>query len=148
MNKIYLDVCCFSRPFDDQTQDRIRLESETILLIIYHFESGDWQWVGSEALELEVHEAPDAIKKSRVELLMKYISQNVLIEVAEIERAEQLEKEGFTAFDALHLACAESGGADIFLTTDDRLVRLAARLSAKLHLRVENPLIWLKEVVE
>lgn len=148
MNKIYLDVCCLSRPFDDQTQDRIRLESEAILLIIYHFESGDWQWVGSEALELEVHEAPDAIKKSRVELLMKYISQNVLIEVAEIERAEQLEKEGFTAFDALHLACAESGGADIFLTTDDRLVRLAARLSAKLHLRVENPLIWLKEVVE
>jgi len=24
--KIYLDVCCLNRPFDDQVQDRVRLE--------------------------------------------------------------------------------------------------------------------------
>ena len=29
---IYLDVCCLNRPFDDQTQERIRLESEAVLL--------------------------------------------------------------------------------------------------------------------
>ena len=31
--KIYLDNCCFNRPFDDQTQERIHLESEAILMI-------------------------------------------------------------------------------------------------------------------
>jgi hypothetical protein len=25
--KIYLDVCCLNRPFDDQMQDRVRLAS-------------------------------------------------------------------------------------------------------------------------
>ena len=31
--KIYLDNCCFNRPFDDQRQIRIHLESEAKLFI-------------------------------------------------------------------------------------------------------------------
>ncbi len=130
---------------------KLRIESVSNLKQFFslsHILSLGTEWIGSEALDLEVHEIPDAVKRSRVELLMKYISRSVLIELAETERAEQLEKEGLRSFDALHLACAESGGADIFLTIDDRLIRLVARLSEKLHLRVENPLIWLKEVAE
>ncbi len=37
--KIYLDVCCLNRPFDDQTQDRIHLEAETILTIMKFIEN-------------------------------------------------------------------------------------------------------------
>lgn len=43
MLQIYLDVCCLNRPFDDQRQDRVRLESEAILLILAHCEAGGWQ---------------------------------------------------------------------------------------------------------
>ncbi len=32
--KIYLDNCCYNRPFDDQTQDRIHIESEAVLVIL------------------------------------------------------------------------------------------------------------------
>jgi hypothetical protein len=28
---VYLDLCCFKRPFDDATQERVRREAETIL---------------------------------------------------------------------------------------------------------------------
>ena len=49
-------------------------------------------------------------------------------------------------WDALHLACAESGQADIFLTTDDKLLRLSQRIANKLQVRVDNPLSWLTEV--
>jgi hypothetical protein len=42
----------------------------------------------------------------------------------------------FMVFDALHLTCAESGGADVFLTTDDRLRRRAARLVDVLQVRL------------
>jgi hypothetical protein len=31
--RIYLDNCCFNRPFDDQSQIRIRLEDESKLSI-------------------------------------------------------------------------------------------------------------------
>jgi len=45
--------------------------------------------------------------------------------------------------DALHLACSESCGANVFLTTDDRLFRRAARLVEQIQVVVENPLHWL-----
>lgn len=41
---------------------------------------------------------------------------------------------------------AEAGNADIFLTTDDRILRLAARSKNLLQVRVENPLQWVMEV--
>ena len=39
-------------------------------------------------------------------------------------RAKQLEEVGFKSFDAMHIACAESEKADVFLTTDDKLLKL------------------------
>jgi len=40
--KIYMDVCCLNRPFDDQTQDKIRIESDAILAILSKCISGKW----------------------------------------------------------------------------------------------------------
>jgi len=41
--KVYLDVSCLNRPFDDQTQARIRLESEAVTIILDECEHGEWQ---------------------------------------------------------------------------------------------------------
>ncbi|HPZ08922.1 MAG TPA: hypothetical protein PL110_12455 [Candidatus Eremiobacteraeota bacterium] len=40
--KIYLDTCCLNRPFDDQTQDRNRLEAEAIMIILLNLASDKW----------------------------------------------------------------------------------------------------------
>ncbi len=148
MPKIYLDVCCINRPFDNQTQDRIHIESEAVLLIISHFESGEWEWIGSEIVDWEIDENPDSVKRVRIKLLAQQIDHSVLLGSAEAERADELEKLGFDSFDALHLACAETGGADVFLTTDDRLLSLAILLAEKIAVRVVNPVDWLKEMTE
>jgi len=60
----------------------------------------------------------------------------------------ELEALGFGAYDALHLACAEQADVDVFLTTDDRLLRLSRECSGMLNVKVDNPLSWLKEVTE
>lgn len=52
--KIYMDVCCFNRPFDDQTQDRIRIESDAILAILSKCMSGRWQLLSSEVIDIEI----------------------------------------------------------------------------------------------
>jgi predicted nucleic acid-binding protein len=52
---------------------------------------------------------------------------------------------GLNAFDALHIACAESGNADIFLTSDQKLLEQATQID-KINLSVVNPL-WLLEVL-
>lgn len=48
--RIYLDACCINRPFDDQIQDRIRLESEAVLLVLGHCAEGRWQWVSDDRM--------------------------------------------------------------------------------------------------
>lgn len=145
MTKIYLDTCCLNRPFDDQTQTRIRLEAEAVLAILAQIENGEWDWVGSDVLEDEVEQMPDTQKLSRVGLFLNFIAEEVSIGDKEIKRAKNLEKKGFQLFDALHIACAESAKVDIFLSTDDRLLKLAKQLSNDLEVRVENPLIWVTE---
>ena len=146
--KIYLDVCCLNRPFDDQSQTRIRLEAEAIVLIMAKFQTDEWQWLGSDAVSHEVNQTPNPERRNRIQVLASAVHQIVPLTQAEISRAKTLQTFGFKQWDALHLACAESGLADIFLTTDDKLLQLAQRVMDQLKIRVENPLAWLTEVTE
>ena len=43
--RVYLDNCCFNRPFDDQKQTRIRLEAEAKLCIQEQIRGGTLQFV-------------------------------------------------------------------------------------------------------
>ncbi|MHB8776720.1 MAG: hypothetical protein ACYC6R_03020 [Anaerolineales bacterium] len=147
MTKIYFDTCCLNRPFDDQTQGRVRLEAEAVLAILSRIENGEWDWVGSEVLMDEIEQMPDTQKLSRTKLLSGFIQENIEIGEKEGQRARELQSEGFQVFDALHIACAESAEVDVFLSTDDRLLKLAKRISKQLHIRIENPLLWVEEVI-
>jgi hypothetical protein len=89
-------------------------------------------WLGSQALEIEIDRAPDSDQRSRLKRIAGYVGQVVAIEQKELDRASELEKLDFSGFDAVHLACAESGGADIFLSTDDRLLKRAKRFAKKI----------------
>jgi hypothetical protein len=60
------------------------------------------------------------------------------------EHARQITLQGIQVLDAAHLACAEGGQAEVFLTCDDAVVRRAPRL--RLALRVLNPVAYLQEV--
>ncbi|GAH17274.1 unnamed protein product, partial [marine sediment metagenome] len=91
---------------------------------------------------------PDAERKHRVNCLIRYADSSVLLEEPIINRASKLKEIGFGAYDAVHLACAEHCDADVFLTTDDKLLRLARENSRQFKIKVYNPLIWLKEVIE
>lgn len=105
-------------------------------------------WIGSAALEVEVQRNPDPDRRRDTGALLAHAGEVVVPGPAEAARAELLEKLGFTAFDALHLACAETSGADAFLTTDDALVRRARQHAKVLRVRVENPLSWWKDAIQ
>ncbi len=145
MTQIYLDVCCLNRPFDDQTQARIRLEAEAVLMILGHCESGGWAWVSSEVMRSEIDRTPDPERRRRMQLVAARADIHIRVDASEVERADELASWGFSAYDALHLACAERGGADVFLTTDDKLLGKATAHAQRLHVRVDNPLHWLEE---
>ena len=64
--RIYLDCCCLQRPFDDQTQPRIKVEAEAVLAILASVQAGDLSLLGSEALHYEVNRIPDEGRRSEV----------------------------------------------------------------------------------
>lgn len=143
---IYLDNCCYNRPFDDQTQERIHLESEAILTILNMGLLNRVVIVGSEILELEIYRMPDENKKQKVLALY----QSVAIRIPYTEKiknrsADILSISKIRTFDSLHIASAEEAGADVLLTTDDRLEKMAEKLALKT--RVINPLRFAWEVI-
>lgn len=103
-------------------------------------------WVSSTVLNIEVSRNPDPDRRREAEALLSFADELFVPEVADANRAQQIEELGFTAFDALHLTCAERLAADVFLTTDDVLLRRARRVGDALHVRVENPISWYQEV--
>lgn len=148
MRRVYLDVCCLNRPFDDQSQDRVRLEAEAVLIILKHVEAGRWRMIGGEAMELEIERNPDKERRARVRLLSELADLVVPFGERLLKRADELERIGFRSFDALHLACAEHGAAEVVLTTDDRFINTARRNRRVLAAPVVNPVSWLAEVSE
>ena len=79
MPTIYLDACCLNRPFDDQTQSRIHLEAEAVLIILARLSSGEWRWLGSSALDFEIAQIPDDERRTRLKLLAANIQQSVSV---------------------------------------------------------------------
>lgn len=113
--KLYLDVCCLNRPFDDQSQGKIRLEAESVLLILGIISDAEWQLISSEAVVYEIERTPDVRRKNRVRRFHSLSSTYIGFTGLEFARARELQTLGFDDLDALHLSCAESGEADIFL---------------------------------
>ncbi len=145
--KIYLDVCCLNRPFDDQTQDRIHLESEAVIAILRNVESQQWTWIISSVVLFEVAQTPSAERKHRLSKLCSHATHEIAMGDDICANAETPRKAGFKSYDALHLACARKAGADIVLSTDDKLVKKATQHSATVGVRVANPLTWLQEIL-
>jgi predicted nucleic acid-binding protein len=144
--RIYLDVCCLNRPFDDQAQERIRLESEAVLAILRRVELQQWELVGGEAVEFETGRMPDLERRQRVWALAQLAGSRQGIDIHVQSRARVLAAAGLKPLDALHVACAEAASVDVFLTTDDRLLRTIHRTGVA-RMTVNNPLPWLHEVL-
>ena len=134
---VYLDNCCMNRLFDDQSDRRIRFESEAVKLILSLCEQRRWHNVA----QFEIDQIPDEDRRKKMQLLCRQSDDVITIDKSISARAKELEKKGIQAFDALHLACAEDG-ADVFLTVDDKLLKQALRIE-DLKVPVNNPVVWL-----
>jgi predicted nucleic acid-binding protein len=145
---IYADVCCLNRPIDDPQQVRIHLEAEAIISLLQKCRDEQWILLNSDAIEFEISKNPDPFKKEQLEAILSVATVKVSSSEAIELRAQALIELGFKFYDALHLAFAEAGNADIFLTTDDRLLRKAQQYRDLITVTVENPVIWLMATLQ
>jgi predicted nucleic acid-binding protein len=144
--RIYLDTCCYNRPFDDQHQERVHIESEAILIIIKRAQQNLDEIIGSDVLNLEMSQIFDEDKKQKIKDLYEIAGTKVRYTEYIFERAQDIMlKSSIRAFDSLHIACAKKAKADVLLTTDDALEKASLRL--ELSISVMNPLKYLLEVI-
>ena len=145
--KIYLDTSVYNRPFDDQRQTKIRLETEAFLSILEKAISGSIIIIGSSALFYENSLNPFTERRERVESYIAIASKIVKLNTSIRKKAQLLENIGIDKIDSLHLAYAEYGGAQYFITCDDGIIRKISRNKDILTVEVFNPLEFiLKEV--
>ena len=143
--KIYLDNCCFNRPFDDQTQLRIKLETEAKLDIQARVVKGELDLAWSYILDLENEANPFEQRRLAIRD-WKANARAYTNETDEILGAcERFEKMGVRSKDALHPACAVAMECDYFLTTDDQLVK---RASGVTEIKVTDPVSFIREEIE
>lgn len=116
---IYLDNCCFNRPFDDQSQLRIKLESEAKLKIQADIQSGALDLVWSYILDAENEANPFEERKRAIREWKNYAKMDFHEGIKALEKAKMLKLSGLRSKDALHVACAIVTGCRYFLTTDD-----------------------------
>ena len=144
MLTVYLDACCLQRPLDDQTQARIRVETEAILAILTAVQTGAITMTSSEALEYEISRIPDEQRRYEVLALLSLADERLTITDAVERLAETLEQQGIHPMDAIHLALASHHHVDFFATSDDALLRRARH--SKLSCRPLSILELLQEI--
>jgi len=129
--KLYLDTSVYNRPFDDQTQPRIWLETLALALVLQLVETDEAILVNSSVLEFENTRNPLALRQDWMSRCLQQAKIYQLVDPSIRKRAEYLEKSGLKAIDALHVSCAEAAEADYFLTCDDRLLKKHRLLTVK-----------------
>ncbi|MBD2578118.1 PIN domain-containing protein [Oscillatoria sp. FACHB-1406] len=141
MTRIYLDTSAYNRPFDDQTQPKIFLESQAVTLVLQMIEAKYFELISSSVLEYENSRNPFPIKQEAMNRYLQLSEFKQEINDAIAQRASNLEDNGLKAIDALHIASAEASGSHYFITCDKRLINRCSGLS----LRVINPVDFVLE---
>ena len=121
--KIYLDACCVMRLNDDQSQSRIRMETDAVRTIIRLVAQGAVVWTGGSALTAEIESGPETeFRREALQICAQFSVPCVFSERVKL-RAKLLYELGFGELDAIHLASAENSACLVLLTTDDRFVK-------------------------
>ena len=125
MIKIYLDNCCYNRPYDNQSYLRISLEAQAKLFVQHLIRVGKLELVTSYVLEYENSRNPHISRRNTIEDFFQNASAYIGAERNNeiLVLAKQIQASGIKTADACHIACAELSECDYFLTTDDRVLK-------------------------
>ncbi|HEY4759965.1 MAG TPA: PIN domain-containing protein [Thermoguttaceae bacterium] len=118
-----MDNCCFNRPFDDQSQARIRLEAEAKLEIQKRIKDRELDLVWSYMLDHENQANPFEERRDVIARWKTAATMDVEETAVILRQAREIADRGIRAKDALHIACAMAAGCEFFMTTDDSVVK-------------------------
>jgi len=139
--RVYLDNCCFNRPFDDPLHLPNWLEAEAKLHVQRQIVAGNIELAWSYMLDYENADNPyedrqDAIAQWKTKATIDINTKDEII-----RRAVSIGQCGIRSKDALHIACAIEAQCHVFLTTDKRILKKKVD-----GIRLMNPLDFVGEI--
>lgn len=140
--RVYLDNCCFNRPFDDQTALSIRLETEAKLYVQDQIKSGALSLGWSYILDYENAANPCEERSAEIERWEKLADRRTQETPKIISLMNNCVQVGLKPLDALHVACAVALACDVFLTVDKGILRKALMVEG---IRIMSPIDFLME---
>jgi hypothetical protein len=143
--RIYLDNCCFNRPFDNQSSIRVKLETDAKLFVQLKIKEGKIDLIWSYMLDFENEANPFPERKSTIEKWRKLSSNDIVENINILSKAIDFTANGLKSKDAIHIACAIDAGCEYFLTTDDQVIKKMAHNS---DIAVLNPTDFVKIIEE
>jgi predicted nucleic acid-binding protein len=143
--KVYLDNCCYNRPFDDQEHMGVRLETAAKLHIQNAIRAGEYDLVWSYMNEYENSANPYADKREAI-ATWEYIAAQLCPPSDQIlQRAQLIDHKNIRQKDALNIACAIDAGCDYFVTTDKPLLKKRPMIA---EITIIDPIAFVREQEE
>ena len=139
--RVYLDNCVYNRPFDDQSNEKVKIESEAIAKILEEVTNQSIELIWSSVIDYENENSPFTERREFVAQWKSYAIVDILATEKVRELSADLLKSGLRTTDALHIAAAMAGSADCFVTTDDGIIKRASRIT---DVKILNPFDLLK----
>lgn len=145
---VYLDSCVYNRPFDNhQLQENIFIEAMAFYVLLKWIEEGKIKIISSDALIYENERMYDPERKLRIRTYLSLAKCHIELSDRIIERAKEIINVGFKALDALHIAMAEAGNADYFITCDSNIIKKGEKFHDKLKIKITSILEFFAEVL-
>jgi len=120
--RIYLDNCCYNRPFDNQKIRSNHIDTVALSYIRADIQDGKYELVWSFILDYENSANPFDDRRAAAREWRASSRFYCPANVEMLEFGRVLEKSGIHKKDALHLACAIKSECEYFITTDKKLI--------------------------
>jgi predicted nucleic acid-binding protein len=136
--KIYLDTCCYNRPFDDGSQESVKKEIAAKQEIQQLVKDRKIDLTFSFVLLDELSRIKLDFKR---ELILEYIFKNSTDYISDdnyetiMLNSLNIQNTGIKQYDSLHIACAEFAKCDYFITVDKRILKYSSKI-----LKITNPI--------
>lgn len=140
--RVYLDCCCYNRPFDLPSNNTIMFESAAKLLVQQWIAEGQIEVADSFVLREELSGITD---EQKLDIISKFIDDNATTYVASdkasdiLMLAKTIMRDGIKYMDAAHIACAIVSKSEYFLTTDKRVLKFKSDA-----IKVTNPIDYVR----
>ncbi len=144
--RIYLDMCCYNRPYDDQEQLKVAIETQSKLHIQTLVKDKKLELIVSYMLRYECSNNPFEMRRN---VIFDYMNKNAYAYVGDEhkavieEKASEIMKTGIKFKDACHVASAIFAKCEYFISTDIRLLKYKSE-----EIKMVTPVEFIMEMEE